>query len=43
MPFGFAAGYWPDYYGYGYDDCYQTVRVASAYGPVWRTVNVCEY
>jgi len=37
--FGFNVGY----VGGGYDDCYQTRRVFTPYGVVFRTVNVCAY
>jgi hypothetical protein len=35
--FGFNVGY----IGGGYDGCYQTRRVFTPYGVVFRTVNVC--
>jgi hypothetical protein len=37
--FGFNVGY----IGGGYDGCYQTRRVFTPYGVVFRTVNVCAY
>ena len=37
--FGFNVGY----VGGGYDGCYQTRRVFTPYGVVFRTVNVCAY
>jgi len=38
----YGAGYYAsDYYGYGDDDCYQTIRVVTPYGPQWQSVNVC--
>jgi carbohydrate-selective porin OprB len=37
--FGFGVGY----IGGGYDGCYQTRRVFTPYGVVFRTVNVCAY
>ena len=37
--FGFGVGY----SGGGYDGCYQTRRVFTPYGVVFRTVNVCAY
>ena len=37
--FGFGVGY----VGGGYDGCYQTRRVFTPYGVVFRTVNVCGY
>jgi hypothetical protein len=37
--FGFGVGY----VGGGYDGCYQTRRVFTPYGVVFRTVNVCAY
>jgi uncharacterized membrane protein len=37
--FGFGVGY----IGGGYDGCYQTRRVFTPYGVVFRTVNVCDY
>jgi Spy/CpxP family protein refolding chaperone len=36
---GFSIGF----VGGGYDGCYQTRRVFTPYGVVFRTVNVCVY
>lgn len=45
-PFAVGFGvpyYYDDYYyaGYPYDDCYQTVRIATRYGWRWRQVYAC--
>ena len=38
VPIGVAAGYYAAPY---YDDCYQSVRVITPYGPRFQMVNVC--
>ena len=42
-PWGPGFGIGIGYVGGGYDGCYQTRRVFTPYGVVFRTVNVCAY